>query len=111
MKTSTAMPFGKYKHWLLADIPSDYLRWISMNIDLREPLKTAVKSELHCRQRGRSRPSPPASDLTNVAREIIDSGYKKLAISRHPDHGGDVKAMQKLNEARQWLVSQCEKAA
>jgi hypothetical protein len=35
-----------------------------------------------------------------AAEEIIDTGYKTLAIKRHPDHGGSAEQMVALNTAR-----------
>jgi len=35
--------------------------------------------------------------------EIIKAGYKKLASKYHPDRGGKVEDMQKLNEAKEEL--------
>jgi curved DNA-binding protein CbpA len=31
--------------------------------------------------------------------ELLAAGYRKLAMENHPDHGGDTKAMQEINEA------------
>ena len=31
----TKMPFGKYRGWYLKDIPDDYIKWATMNIQDR----------------------------------------------------------------------------
>jgi hypothetical protein len=85
--------------------------------ELREPLKSAVGTELDNRvwaerfrrrweaQCGQSQPQP--SGTCHVDREtaqaIIDTGYRSLAAKVHPDVGGDPSAMVRLNVARDWL--------
>lgn len=31
----TKMPFGKYRGWFLKDIPTDYIKWATLNIQDR----------------------------------------------------------------------------
>jgi hypothetical protein len=45
MNSEQRMPFGKHKGTLVRELPGDYLRWLS-TIELREPLKGAVKEAL-----------------------------------------------------------------
>lgn len=40
------MSFGKFRGSLIADIPTDYLRWLHKTVTLREPLKSAVSAAL-----------------------------------------------------------------
>jgi len=47
----------------------------------------------------RSRETP----ILVAAKEIIEAGYKALAVKRHPDHGGSQEGMVTLNEAVQLL--------
>jgi uncharacterized protein (DUF3820 family) len=35
------MPFGKYRGWLLSELPDGYLQWLRTLSDLREPLRSA----------------------------------------------------------------------
>jgi hypothetical protein len=43
------MPFGKDNGVDLEDLPLDYLYWLTLNIELREPLRTTVAGELEAR--------------------------------------------------------------
>ncbi len=40
------MPFGKHRGKELTKVPKRYLRWCEKNLDLREPLATAVRLAL-----------------------------------------------------------------
>lgn len=104
------MPFGRYKGAALADLPDDYLAWLT-GLDLREPLKTGVATER------RRRTAPPSRDLPSMAPEVktmalelVTVGYRRLAQTYHPDHdGGSNQTMTALNLAmeglREWLRS------
>lgn len=41
---------------------------------------------------------------TDIALEIVTSGFRHLSIERHPDKGGDSEAFVALKKARDWLV-------
>lgn len=99
-------PFGKFKGFELADIDSSYLEWLLDNIELRQPLLRMVQGELASRaQRGaRPRTVPTAVDRDLVGK-IIEKGFRQVALSAHPDTGGDNGAMLKLNNAADWLRS------
>lgn len=43
--SSVLMPFGKFKGTPLEELPADYLCWVAQ-LDLREPLRRAVVTEL-----------------------------------------------------------------
>ncbi len=43
---SAIMPFGKYKGSPLSDLPPDYLLWVSLLPDLRQPLLGAILKEM-----------------------------------------------------------------
>lgn len=84
------MPFGKYKGVLLADLPDDYLSWLATKLDLREPLRTQVRTEYHTRfSRRGSATTLPRPEVMTMAEELLSAGYRKLAQRHHPDHGGD----------------------
>jgi hypothetical protein len=97
----TRMPFGKHKGKPLGELPDEYLDWLSSLVDLREPFKTAVRQEVAVR---RNSGKPSAA----LALNVINAGYRKLAIQTHPDHGGAVDAMQALNTTITWLRRQVE---
>ena len=40
------MPFGRYRGRPIIDVPMDYLAWLAGNVELREPLRTAVLTRL-----------------------------------------------------------------
>jgi hypothetical protein len=42
-------------------------------------------------------------EVLSVAGEVVTEGYRHLSKARHPDVGGTHDAMQKLNNANQWL--------
>lgn len=53
-------------------------------------------------------PSPAGSPKTDrqMALEIIQAGYKKMAALYHPDKGGDTALMQHLNVVKDRLLRQ-----
>ncbi len=99
------MPFGKFKGKSVSRLPDDYLEWLWENIgyELQEPLRSAVAAEIKAR-------FGQEAELRGVAGEIVAAGYRTLAQRYHPDHGGDHLKMVALNEAHQWLRSQCRPA-
>jgi len=40
------MPFGKYKGQDLTALPDEYLIWLTANIPLRDPLRSAIAAEI-----------------------------------------------------------------
>lgn len=82
------MPFGKYKGCSLSELPDDYIEWLVNKFRPREPLLSGLKMEI------RFRYPKPASML-----EIINAGYKTLALKYHPDRGGSTERMQSLNNS------------
>ena len=97
------MPFGKFKGLELADLPNDYLEWLVGLGDLREPLRSEVEREYRWRT-GVDAIEP--SSVRDAATEIVSAGYRVMATRCHPDHGGDTRAMQAVNNARDWLRGQ-----
>jgi putative quorum-sensing-regulated virulence factor len=95
------MPFGQWKGALLSELPTDYLEWLT-TITLRGPLRGAVAAEIRFRRDYTHAPSAPLHDL-RLARQIVDRGYKVLARDHHPDTGGDLRTMQRLNATASWL--------
>jgi hypothetical protein len=111
------MPFGRYRDWLLEDLPRSYLAWL-LTIDLREPLRSDVWEEAHRRgvdaQDGRRRHTDtdrePHIDgdhryVPDVAlvEELVGAGLKVLARRHHPDVGGNHDTMVAITAAADWL--------
>jgi hypothetical protein len=94
----TAMPFGKYRGWLLGEIPASYLCWCLEECDsIRPDLRAAVREELADRF-GR-RPAPRRAGLDPVAfAAAVESIFRRLTLEFHPDRGGSTAAQQALNE-------------
>ena len=108
------MPFGKHKGKLLSNVPLDYLHWLQGLADLSSWLREAVEAELEERRfRSYRRPTPPPpppprqSVDRDLVHELVTLGARQLALRYHPDRGGDVATMQRVNAAvahvRAWL--------
>jgi hypothetical protein len=106
------MPFGKHRGKPLAEIPGDYLRWLTGHVDLREPLRSRVLDELEGRETSSARPrllrACPAPD---VARELVRHGMRALAQRHHPDVGGSHAEMLNVTAAAEWLRGRIDAAA
>jgi hypothetical protein len=84
------MKFGKFRGIELSELPNDYLNWLRENVELREPLRGAVFSELEARD---LLPEPKSGDMKKV-KQI----YRELSLQFHPDRiGGDGEAQKALN--------------
>jgi len=105
----TTMPWGRYRGYRLQDLPDSYLSRL-LDFDLREPLRSAVEREIECRfydaPRGPEQPEPTAPGRNclelhrgqlSLARRVFDAGYRALALTAHPDVGGDAAEMRALN--------------
>lgn len=102
------MPFGKHKGEPVDSLPTDYLGWLlSLGDGLREPLRSAVWTEWQRRQQPKGSAKALPEPIVSAAQEIVAVGYRKLALERHPDKGGDGGKMTALNLAaealRDWL--------
>lgn len=109
------MPFGKYSGEELADIRADYLEWVLENCDnIRPSLRSAIENELRDRdeaeqakrrdrQRGREEKPGAFASLSMSAEEkrwlpqMLEAGYRSLALRHHPDRGGQPDTMRVIN--------------
>ena len=92
------MPFGKYKGELIEHIPTDYLKWLFRECNLRPPLCYAVERELAIR-RTDAASDPPAAQAAPAWANIIRKWHREMALKFHPDRGGHVEAMKAINHA------------
>jgi Putative quorum-sensing-regulated virulence factor len=106
MRAAT-MPFGRYRGVPLEEVPRAYLRWLLDEVDLREPLLTRVEREYRRRRQRHRRGAAPTLPLAlppalrATAAEIVTTGFRALALKRHPDHGGSHEGMLALQRARE----------
>jgi hypothetical protein len=88
------MPFGKFKGCYLEEIPDDYLDWLRFEIDLREPLRSAVCREYLTRENGFSVTETSGTLDADKVKKI----YRNLARQYHPDIiGGTGDVMTGIN--------------
>jgi hypothetical protein len=112
------MPFGRYRGWLLSELPEDYLAWLRARPNLREPLRSCCDLEWERRMHAAGRPSP-ARDETGAVRvepedfamfrELVQAGFRQMALRFHPDHGGRAEDMRALNLLMEKLREQLRK--
>ncbi len=102
------MTFGKYDDCLVIELPTHYLRFLLTITIHKRDLRSAIEAELDARElKSKQQPKkPPQDDRVTFESEtqimisdIVDTGYRKLALELHPDHGGDTRGMQLLNAA------------
>jgi len=79
------MPFGKYKGWNINTIPENYLRWLWDEVELRGQLYAEVEAVL-------------SNAVVSMPHSEIHSIYRELSFKWHPDRGGNLQAMQAVNE-------------
>lgn len=98
------MPFGKFRGFPVEELPDNYLVWVRDNVELREPLRTAIEREWAARfdeSEDNDSALAQTADLDarerELLRELITAGYRMLALKLHPDMGGSVEDMRVLN--------------
>ncbi len=99
------LTFGKYEGCEIEDIPHDYLRWLYRR---NRPLQAALEKELGIKPESSKHTAAETVDVpSGMLNDLIEAGFKVLAIKAHPDHGGDVRKMQELNATRERLRKMC----
>ena len=126
------MPFGRFKGQPLEELDDDYLWWLHSLGDLRQPLRDAVDAEFERRKRSQGQdyyrrygssdgwnrngndkdegepPTYHTSGPPELAKELVEAGFKTLARTHHPDVGGTNDGMRQVIEARSWLLQAIE---
>jgi len=121
--------FGQYRGKSVEDVPVSYLVWVLQSIEDLEPEERRVlqaevldrEAQANRRQQRRQeqqrRPfTPPSANLPagitpDVILNIIAAGRQTLAKRLHPDAGGDVEAMKRVNVAADFLEQQARALA
>jgi hypothetical protein len=98
------MPFGKHRGKAIADLDGGYLRWCCENLTSAGPkLRAALEKEWE-RRNGTIESSTSTLRIPEASielwHELIEAGYKQLALRYHPDRGGDPDTMIRLNVLR-----------
>ena len=109
------MPFGKHDGKPVSELPDGYLEWAVKTLtDVDADLRRALMAEYIARAAKRAareggRPqTPPAAALpvavsVDLALEIVKAGRRALALSLHPDKGGDAERMTLCNATADFL--------
>lgn len=99
------MPWGKFKGEYIDELDDDYLWWV-FGRELKEPLSSAVRQEAFCRWPEKfelvyneTLPPPSSSDFKSLIMQV----YRHLARKWHPDKGGNLQAMQSINDFKQMI--------
>ena len=109
LMVTTKMPFGKYKDWVLGDVPEDYLAWVLETLVLRPYLRRAIQTELNRREyndwliQTQTAQTQPARAVKPDLRPLVREWFGLVSRRYHPDRGGTTAQMQALNAAREEL--------
>jgi len=122
--------FGTHKYKRLETVPTSYLQWMLKGLDgIEDDERAQVEAELfardikanartangerrHQRQEHQRRPftqpsaNLPAGITPDVLLNLIAAGRQTLAKRLHPDAGGDLEQMKRVNVAADFLEQQ-----
>ena len=107
------MSFGKHRGVEIVDLPDEYIAWLiddCKQCRMRPMLHEAVMEEYW----HRVHPRPAIrfdADQTQLMKRLLVAGYRALALTEHPDRGGDTRKMQELNRLMDDIDEQFHKAA
>lgn len=84
--------FGKHRGQHIAEVPSDYLRWILVNLDLFEWQSEAIQAELDRREADEredlqpvARPAPSGAVILKDDILPLTTQWYASLLERHPD--------------------------
>jgi hypothetical protein len=100
------MPFGKYRGEPVSQLDTGYLTWLLENVPLRGALLSAVEQEVEARGFMRDVTLRIRASDADLARRVFDSGFRAVVKAVHPDAGGNLREMQRLNGLRDSLRTQ-----
>jgi hypothetical protein len=103
---SYTFEFGKYSGWAIEKVPTDYLVWL---INSNAEKKRIFEAELQRRKEAEEQARRAAERQQyedelrrttfdpEMAKRVIQAGFRAVAQQCHPDHGGNTADMQNLN--------------
>lgn len=91
----TKFPFGKYKGYDLAELPTSYLAYALEKFELPAELELDLKALLAIRLNYKSATLTP---------ELITGTFKDLCMKYHPDKGGSNEAFIAITEFKERLL-------
>lgn len=121
--------FGAHKYKHISDVPTSYLQWMLKGLDsLEDDERGQVEAEIFARDiKAKSRTANgerrrqqqeqhrtftqpganlPAGITPDVLLSLIAAGRQTLAKRLHPDAGGDLEQMKRVNVAADFLEQQ-----
>ncbi|MDA9778778.1 DUF3820 family protein [Rubripirellula sp.] len=88
------MPFGKYKGRCLRDVPHEYLRWLESNVDLFDPLQTAVACVID------GRPMPDEVNIDDMLDQVINGTVRDHEVPSNNNNRKCERSITFLGKSR-----------
>lgn len=103
------IPFGKFKGEDVSYLPDEYLWWLFGQNFLKPPLNEVVRDETMQRwpEKFESLPDKQSGTRPDM-KQAVQSVFRELANTFHPDHGGNTEAMKALNLFREKILGVIE---
>ena len=114
------MTFGKYNNVDMADVPLSYLTWVLEQEWSRKKPNTCknIKNEVaerlgiepvfirvpSARTLRVEVPMTVPAHIKDAVKAVVNSGFRVVAMTAHPDQGGSNGEMRTIIEAKDWLL-------